>query len=162
MSTSAVSMSPSWRVFFVLAAACNVWHTAWRALYGGDFMGMSPNGMVAFVRALDSSLVGLLPRRACMVYDVVLWIGVGSGGVCYLVHAVRGLPRWVMVNFAGMKAIVSSSLLLIALRGVPGPYTLVFGLLELVWCAGFLIWAHDHSCATGEPLSALPPKMKSG
>jgi len=38
------------------------------------------------------------------------------------------------------KCFIAASLLNIAANGTPGPYTLLFGWLELVWAMGFFFW----------------------
>ena len=39
-----------------------------------------------------------------------------------------------------MKLGIAASLFDIQFRHIPGPYTLPFGILELVWSAGFGVW----------------------
>ena len=46
-----------------------------------------------------------------------------------------------------MKLAIAASLFAIQFRHVPGPYTLLFGVLELVWSAGFGVWYSLHGGA---------------
>ena len=135
-----------WRVYFFFAGMCNLWHTSWRLLYGDSFI-MGPGGPPAnrLIAALLPWAVG--PRiLLCMTIDAILWFGVGAAGLTYISLGTfelwGGWKRFMsFCRFWGYaKLVVATSLLCIWRVTGGGEYTVVFGLLEYFWDAGFLCY----------------------
>jgi len=138
-----------WVVFFLLAGACNVWHSAWRILYspffilGPDFAKPNPTlellfSIIDFTTAQEQTIISL--------NDVFMWSGVCVGGLAYWAFGVFKFKGGfydhpnVCIIFMMLKLMVASSLVNIYAVGRPGPYTLLFGLAEYVWAFFFFLF----------------------
>jgi len=107
-------------------------------------MGSDRNEFLQF--GLDAlSIEEPLASQVDAVWDAVLWSSVGGAGLVYLYNGVATSEFWEnyrLCCFWGfMKVGVAGSLLQLKFsKAREGPYTLVFGALELVWAAGFFLF----------------------
>jgi hypothetical protein len=138
--------NPLWRLFFFLAGACNIWHTLWRIRDGPEFiMGPDAPNLGPFFDA--SGLTGKpLADTLAIAYDGALWTGVCSAGLMYwglgclsMFGGFASRPHHCLC-WGIAKVGIAASLLGLAKFGNPGPYTLLFGWLELAWAMGFFLW----------------------
>ena len=93
-----------------------------------------------------------------LAWDATLWCGVFASGLLYWAlgtfNAFGGFAqqRWATTIFGFLKLGVAAALLTIVAFGVPGPYTLVFGVAELFW--SLLLFARRATLAPVVPLAA--------
>ena len=133
-----------WKLSFLFCGASNVWHTCWRVRDGPQFI-LGPSHVDffwgPFYDAAGPYVDTAVINTVVAGWDMMLWAGVLSSGLIYWALGMfdidGGFTKHPKVArlFAGMKLGVAGILLSIVAWGKPGPYTIIFGVAELLWSA---------------------------